>query len=71
MEQLADPAALAGADALADLASEDWEPEMCEGAAGTVHCIWTSAAGTLAIGVRNLEEPHLVTSFGLVLDSPN
>ena len=71
MEQLAEPTALAEADALADLASEDWEPEMCEGVAGTVHCIWTSAAGTLAIGVRNIEEPRLVMSFGLVLDSPN
>ena len=71
MEQLAEPAALVEADALADLASEDWEPEMCEAAAGTVHCIWVSGAGTLAIGVRNLEEPHLVTSFGLVLESPD
>lgn len=66
MEQLSEPAALAEADNLADLVSESWEPELCEGAAGTVHCIWISDAGTLAIGVRNIEEPHLVTSFGLV-----
>ena len=66
MEQLSEPAALAEADALSELASEAWEPELCEGAAGTVHCIWISDAGTLAIGVRNIEEPHLVTSFGLV-----
>ena len=66
MEQLSEPAALAEADGLRDLISEPWEPELCEGAAGTVHCIWISDAGTLAIGVRNIEEPHLVTSFGLV-----
>ena len=66
MEQLAEPAALAEADELADLATQAWEPELCEGAAGTVHCIWTSSAGTLAIGVGNVEEPHLVISFGLV-----
>jgi hypothetical protein len=66
MERLSEPAALAEADGLRDLISEPWEPELCEGAAGTVHCIWISEAGTLAIGVRNIEEPHLVTSFGLV-----
>ena len=66
MEQLSEPAALAEANALSELASEAWEPELCEGAAGTVHCIWIADAGTLAIGVRNIEEPHLVTSFGLV-----
>ena len=66
MELLSEPAALAEADALGELASEVWEPELCEGAAGTVHCIWISDAGILAIGVRNIEEPHLVTSFGLV-----
>jgi hypothetical protein len=66
MEQLSEPSALAEADSLAELASETWEPELCEGAAGTVHCIWISDAGTLAIGVRNIEEPHVVTSFGLV-----
>ena len=66
MEQLSEPAALAEADAMSDLVSESWEPELCEGAAGTVHCIWISDAGTLAVGVRNIEEPHLVTSFGLV-----
>ncbi len=65
MEQLSEPSALA-ADSLTVLASETWEPELCEGAAGTVHCIWISDAGTLAIGVRNIEEPHVVTSFGLV-----
>jgi hypothetical protein len=66
MERLSEPDALAAAKHLADLVSETWEPELCEGAAGTVHCIWISDAGTLAIGVRNIEEPHLVTSFGLV-----
>jgi hypothetical protein len=66
MGELAEPVALAEADALSDLASRAWEPELCEGAAGTVHCIWVSDAGVLAIGVRNIEEPHLVTSFGLV-----
>lgn len=66
MEHLAEPDALAQAQELADLASETWEPELCEGAAGTVYCIWVSDAGTLAIGVRNIEEPHVVTSFGLV-----
>jgi hypothetical protein len=66
MERLSEPDALAAAEHLADLVSETWEPELCEGAAGTVHCIWISDAGTLAIGVRNIEEPHLVTSFGLV-----
>jgi hypothetical protein len=66
MEELSEPAALAEADALSELASQAWEPELCEGAAGTVHCIWVSDAGVLAIGVRNIEEPHLVTSFGLV-----
>lgn len=66
MEQLSEPAALAEANGLNELSSEKWEPELCEGAAGTVHCIWISDAGILAIGVRNIEEPHLVTSFGLV-----
>jgi hypothetical protein len=66
MERLSEPAALAEADDLRDLISEPWEPELCEGAAGTVHCIWISNAGTLAIGVRNIEEPHLVTSFEMV-----
>jgi hypothetical protein len=66
MERLSEPDALAAAEHLADLVSETWEPELCEGAAGTVHCIWISDAGTLAIGVRNIEEPHLVTSFGLL-----
>ena len=66
MEQLSEPAALAQADALADLVSEPWEQELCEGAAGTVHCIWFTDNEVLAIGVRNLEAPHLVTSFQLV-----
>ena len=66
MEQLSEPTALAQANGLRDLTSEPWEPELCEGAAGTVHCIWISDAGTLAIGVRNIEEPHLVTSFEMV-----
>lgn len=66
MVRLSEADALAQADDLADLADESWEQELCEGAAGTVHCIWISDAGTLAIGVRNIEEPHLVTSFGLV-----
>ena len=71
MEQLAEPSAVTEADSLADLASEVWESQRCEGAAGTVYCSWISGAGTLAIGVRNIEEPHLVTSFRLVLDSPD
>lgn len=66
MEKLSEPAALAEADSISDLASESWEPELCEGAAGTIHCIWTSNAGTLAIGVRNIEEPHLVTNVRLL-----
>lgn len=66
MEQLSEPTALAEADGLNDLLSESWEPELCEGAAGTVYCIWVSDAGTLAIGVRNIEEPHLVTSVMMV-----
>ena len=66
MEQLSEPAAVAEADGLRDLISEPWEPELCEGAAGTVHCIWISDAGTLAIEVRNIEEPHLVTSFRML-----
>ena len=66
MQQLSEPTALAQANGLRDLVSEPWEPELCEGAAGTVHCIWISDAGTLAIGVRNIEEPHLVTSVEMV-----
>jgi hypothetical protein len=66
MERLSEPAALAEADGLRDFSSEPWEPELCEGAAGTVHCIWVSDVGTLAIGVRNIEEPHLVTSFRML-----
>jgi hypothetical protein len=68
MGQLSEPAALTEADDLSDLTYEAWVPEPCEGAAGTVYCSWTSAAGTLAIGVRNIEEPHLVTSVR-ILDS--
>jgi len=66
MERLSEPAALAEADGLRDFIPEPWEPELCEGAAGTVHCIWISDAGTLAIEVRNIEEPHLVTSFRML-----
>jgi hypothetical protein len=66
MERLSEPDALAQADQLADLAGEPWEQELCEGAAGTVHCIWFTDDDVLAIGVRNIEEPHVVTSFGLV-----
>lgn len=66
MERLSESDALDAAEDLADLASEMWEPEPCEGAAGTVYCSWISDAGTLAIGVRNIEEPHLVTSFRLL-----
>ena len=66
MERLSEPAALAEADGLRDFIPEPWEPELCEGAAGTVHCIWISDSGTLAIGVRNIEEPHLVTSFRML-----
>ena len=66
MEQLSEVTALAEADDLSDLLSNSWEPELCEGAAGTVYCVWVSDAGTLAIGVRNIEEPHLVTSVMMV-----
>ena len=66
MEDLSEPPALAQAESLFGLAAESWERELCEGAAGTVHCIWVSDAGVLAIGVQNLEEPHLVISFELV-----
>jgi hypothetical protein len=66
LERISEPDAMAQAEDLAELASETWEPELCEGAAGTVRCIWISDAGTLAIGVRNIEEPHVVTSFQLV-----
>ena len=66
MERLSEPDALAQADELSDLADEPWEQELCEGAAGTVHCIWFTDDEVLAIGVRNIEEPHLVTSFQLV-----
>jgi len=66
MERLSEPPALAQADGLVDLADEPWEQELCEGAAGTVHCIWFTDDEVLAIGVRNIEEPHLVTSFQLV-----
>jgi hypothetical protein len=62
MEHLSEPTALEEADRLSELTSESWEPELCEGAAGTVYCSWVSDAGTLAIGVRNIEEPHIVTS---------
>jgi hypothetical protein len=66
MADLSEASALVQAESLAGLAAEAWEPELCEGAAGTVHCIWVSEAGTLAIGVQNLEEPHLVRSFELL-----
>jgi len=66
MERLSEPAALNEADRLVDLATGTWRPGLCEGAAGTVYCTWISDGGTLAIGVRNIEEPHLVTSFGLL-----
>ena len=66
MELLAEPAALAEADDLADLASENWEPQPCEGAAGTVFCSWMASAGTLAVGVQNIQEPHIVTSVRLL-----
>lgn len=66
MERLSEPDALAQAEDLADLATETWVPELCEGAAGTVHCIWFTDDEVLAIGVRNIEEPHVVTSFALV-----
>lgn len=66
MEELTEPAALTEADSLSDLASDPWEFALCEGAAGTLYCSWTSEAGTLAIGVRNIEQPHLVTSVRLL-----
>lgn len=66
MEALAEPKALAQADDLADLAGEAWHFDHCEGAAGTIFCVWASETDQLAIGVRNIEEPHLVTSVSLV-----
>lgn len=66
METLAEAEALAQADDLANLAGETWQFERCEGAAGTVFCVWASETDQLAVGVRNIEEPHLVTSVSLV-----
>ena len=66
MELLAEPAAVVEADDLADLAFEDWEAQPCEGAAGTVFCSWTASSGTLAIGVQNIQEPHIVTSVRIL-----
>lgn len=66
MEALAEPNALAQADDLADLADDQWQFDHCEGTAGTIFCVWASETDQLAIGVRNIEEPHLVASVGLV-----
>lgn len=66
METLSEADALEQADGLADLASEAWQFDHCEGAAGTVFCVWATSTDQLAIGVGNLEEPHLVTSISLV-----
>jgi hypothetical protein len=66
MEALAEPDALTQADELANLVGESWQFDHCEGAAGTVFCVWASETDQLAIGVGNLEEPHLVTSVSLV-----
>lgn len=66
METLSESEALEQAKDLADLAGEAWQFDHCEGAAGTVFCVWTTPTDQLAIGVRNIEEPRLVTSIGLV-----
>lgn len=65
MESLAEPAVLAQADTIANLRGEEWAFDHCEGAAGTVFCIWAAGSEELVVGVRNVEEPHLVTSFAL------
>ncbi|MGH8958902.1 MAG: hypothetical protein ACRDVK_09520 [Acidimicrobiia bacterium] len=65
MESLSDPVVLEQADAIANLRGEDWTFDHCEGAAGTVFCIWAAGLDELVVGVRNVEEPHLVTSFAL------
>lgn len=66
MEALAEPDALVQADELANLAGEEWQFHHCEGAAGTIFCVWASGTDQLAIGVGNIDEPHLVTSVSLV-----
>lgn len=66
MESLAEPEALAQATELSDLATLDWQFDHCEGAAGTIFCVWKSDTDQLAIGVGNLEEPHRVTTVSLV-----
>jgi hypothetical protein len=61
---LAEPDAVAQANDLMRLATATWEFSLCEGAAGTVFCTWTSEEpDNLVVGVRNIEEPHIVTSF--------
>ena len=66
MQDLATPESLEQAEGLSALAGEAWEFDHCEGAAGTIFCIWVSDSDQLAIGVSNIEEPHLVTTVGLV-----
>jgi hypothetical protein len=64
MTELAEPEAVAQANDLIRLAPATWEFSLCEGAAGTVFCTWTSEEpDNIVVGVRNIEEPHLVTSF--------
>jgi hypothetical protein len=60
---LAEPEALAAAENLSSFTSENWEFSLCEGAAGTVFCTWTAEEANMKIvvGVRNIEDPHLVT----------
>ena len=65
MESLSEPVVLAQADAIANLRGEEWVFHHCEGAAGTVFCIWGAGSEELVVGVRNVEEPRLVTSFAL------
>ncbi|MGH9199024.1 MAG: hypothetical protein ACRD1T_25265 [Acidimicrobiia bacterium] len=66
MEALSESDALRQAEGLSDLAGEAWQFDHCEGAAGTVFCVWATSTDQLAIGVRNIDEPHLVTSVSLV-----
>jgi hypothetical protein len=57
------PEAVEAAMAAEDSAGLDWAFSTCEGAAGTVYCTWGSAGSELVIGVGNIEQPRLVTSF--------
>lgn len=66
MEALSESEALQQAEGLSGLTGEAWQFDHCEGAAGTVFCVWATSTDQLAIGVRNIDEPHLVTSVSLV-----